>query len=554
MSGELNRKASGKGLWSSTDPLLLSQKMMIGGVLLVLLTVCLTIGTVLRLNLKIQQRRVESLLKNVSQIVAYSPVSINTLRSGLASDDLTRFLDGVVKSVQDLDVIKLYDVGGKCLYLSDRREGSRLPVDPDERALSGESYFSRTSDENGEQLRCYVPVFDPIGGTQLGYVITSALVYTLKSQTRDIYVDHFVVACVMCGIAVLFTWVAGKRIKSSLLGYEPGQMSKIFLERGEVINSLEEGLIAVDARGRVYLSNRAARKMLSITKDELHGSVLDHLYPQIRIQETLDSDKPLYNRAMEFGPIHILCNRIPIREDDMLLGAVAILRNRTELTRMAEELTGVNHMVDALRSNTHEFKNKLHVILGLLRIGAPEEAEKYICDISSEQTEVIGPVLRKIQNKNLGALILGKLSHCREFDINFKLANASSVPVISAFLSGNSFVTLVGNLLENAIEAVNAKEKDDGEREVTLLIREDDRSLMITVDDTGVGMTPDELERLKKGGYSSKGRNRGTGMRLIKSVLASNNGEIQVDSERGVGTSITVCFTRREKRDQDNNS
>ena len=160
---------------------------------------------------------------------------------------------------------------------------------------------------------------------------------------------------------------------------------------------------------------------------------------------------------------------------------------------------------------------------------------------------MIAPVLQKIQNKTLGALILGKMSHCRELDINFNLVGSSSVPANSQFLTGNAFETLVGNLVENAIEAVNAKAKDDGDREVSLMVHEDDHALMITVDDTGEGMTEEDIERITKGRYSTKGRHRGTGMRLIHSVLASSGGEMQIDSEKGVGTSISVCFTKEGK-------
>ena len=82
---------------------------------------------------------------------------------------------------------------------------------------------------------------------------------------------------------------------------------------------------------------------------------------------------------------------------------------------------------------------------------------------------------------------------------------------------------------------------------MSLLVHEDERSLMVTVDDTGEGMTPEEIEHVRQGGYSSKGRHRGTGMKLIRSVLESNGGEMQIDSEKGAGTSITVCFTREGK-------
>ena len=158
-------------------------------------------------------------------------------------------------------------------------------------------------------------------------------------------------------------------------------------------------------------------------------------------------------------------------------------------------------------------------------------------------------MVQKIENKTVAALILGKMSRCRELNIDFRLDKSSFVPSNSTFLTSNAFVTVIGNLLENAIEAINAKPKEQGVRELSLLIHEDERSLMITVDDSGEGMTPEEIERVRQGGYSSKGQYRGTGTRLIRSILEASGGEMQIDSEKGVGTSITVCFTRREKRD-----
>ena len=79
--------------------------------------------------------------------------------------------------------------------------------------------------------------------------------------------------------------------------------------------------------------------------------------------------------------VKILADRMPIVKNGRTVGAVAIFRNRTEMVRLAENLTGVNHVVEALRANTHEFMNKLHVILGLLQLEEYKEAERYVLEL-----------------------------------------------------------------------------------------------------------------------------------------------------------------------------
>ncbi|MGI6074934.1 MAG: ATP-binding protein [Pyramidobacter sp.] len=532
------------------SPWLLSQKMMFTAAVIVIMTVSLTMFMVLRLNLRLQTRRIENTLHELGEMVAVNPLVLDAFRTGQATPDVEKYLGKLVVNLHDLDVVTLADMNAKRIYHENPRYIGEDFVGGDESdALKGKSYFSRASGTLGEQMRYFCPVFDSSGEKQLGFVMVSALMTTIHSQRNEIYASHFRVMMAVLGIALLATWLGARRIKRTLLGFEPGQLSEYFLERVEVLNSLEEGIIAVDSEGYIILANRAATNMLRLHHDDIGTKRLDDLYPQVRIGEVLTTGQSIYNHGISFGDVSIICNRIPLKEDDVILGGVAILHNRTEVTRLAEELTGVNHMIDALRSNTHEFMNRLQVILGLLRIGDPKEAEKYIVNISREQANVISPVLQKIENKNLGALILGKMSHCRELDINFKLDKSSYIPSASQFLSGSDMQAIVENLVENAIETVNSKPKSDGDREVALLVYEDHLGLMITVDDTGEGYTPEETEQLLKGENIVKARHRSTGLRLVRAVVESNNGEMQIDSDLEAGTSVTVCFTRRDTCD-----
>ena len=84
--------------------------------------------------------------------------------------------------------------------------------------------------------------------------------------------------------------------------------------------------------------------------------------------------KAEYNISLKsITHVSVISDRLPLLNEGKVEGAIAIFRNRTEVTKLAQDLTGVQHIVEALRANTHEFTNKLHVILGLLQLGETEK-------------------------------------------------------------------------------------------------------------------------------------------------------------------------------------
>ena len=155
-------------------------------------------------------------------------------------------------------------------------------------------------------------------------------------------------------------------------------------------------------------------------------------------------------------------------------------------------------------------------------------------------------ITERIENRSVAALLLGKISRGNELNIKVKLLPNSYLPRHSKFLSTDSLVTIIGNLIENAMDAINCEEFEDLENEeITIFIHEDDNNLIITVDDTGVGMSEETIENIKKGRYSTKGKGRGIGMTLIRNIVENSEGELMIDSKRGIGTSIAVIIKKK---------
>lgn len=87
------------------------------------------------------------------------------------------------------------------------------------------------------------------------------------------------------------------------------------------------------------------------------------------------------------GSTVVLTNRVPVRFEGQIIGAVATFRDRTEVHRLAEQLTGVTKFVDSLRAQNHEHMNRLHTIAGLIQFGRYEQAIDYVFASYEEQQE-----------------------------------------------------------------------------------------------------------------------------------------------------------------------
>ncbi len=130
--------------------------------------------------------------------------------------------------------------------------------------------------------------------------------------------------------------------------------------------------------------------------------------------------------------------------------------------------------------------------------------------------------------------LLGKLSYAREKNIKLIISEDSYMPEIADESITHELITIVGNLIDNALEAVTNCEK----KQVEVEIQYGD-TLIITVQDTGKGIQ-EEIGALFTKGYSTKGDNRGYGLYLVKESIQRINGEIHVYSLVGKGTTITI--------------
>lgn len=511
------------------------------------IAVLLAMAVSLALTLKQDRDIMDRNLMNSAQVIARVPMVLENLQAGVSSDGLTAFLDDSVAKVDDIDVIVVADLNGVQYYATNHdRIGKVFP----EQEQIGELRNSEilTSDQAGDSgaSRCaYAPVRAE-DGTLLGFVMVGIYMRSVSAALWRTVLYFAGIAAVAFLVGGLISSRLSKNIKQNMKGYEPGALVRLFQQRDDILQALEEGLMAIDTKGKVLYLNRAAADMVGADCAAAVGRPLHEVLPRSTLDRVLKTRLPAYNVSLVSGKkVHILSDHAPIWENGRIVGAVAIFRNRTEAERLAEDLTGVRHMVDAMRAYTHDFMNRLHVILGLLQLGEAEEAEAYIMDVTDIHQKAVGAIMASIRSPSVAALLVGKTSRCAELGIRLALTPDSRLSADEGLLPADAYVTILGNLIDNAAEALNRK--SGGLKQITVSLVEEPDSLLICVEDTGPGMPPEIARNVFKKGFSTKGSDRGTGLALVREVTEACQGDIRMESEPGVGTAFFLTFRRGEE-------
>lgn len=193
----------------------------------------------------------------------------------------------------------------------------------------------------------------------------------------------------------------------------------------------------------------------------------------------------------------------------------------------------------------------MHVISGLLATGHTEELQNYVQQIAATDTVDAEDIKEKIQSPLLAAFLMGKKSRANELQIEFTLTGESFCPAeIENALDMHKIIVIIGNLLENAFDAVRFKQ---GERlvnlEITLFA-----SLNIIVENNGPAIPPEILPKIFVKGFSTKNgseEGHGYGLALLKENLTEMGGTIEVDSDALNGTRFTVDIPVEEEKTND---
>ena len=497
------------------------------------------------INLQFETNRRDRNLQNVAEAIAKTPF----LTEKDYSDDVyytvfSEYLDSLKDTLEDIDVISVIGIDGKRLYHSSHELiGTVYDGTTPDFVTNSEGYYTTTDNgPSGTQRRAYAAIYDE-NGDYIGFVMAIMLMKNVKAEVFQIFLTFTLITIVAILMELLISAELSGKIKESLLGYEPDVFTSMFRMRDNILESLDEGIVAVNNNGDVQFANKSAVKILTSDgrEDELIGKNISDLTEDVPALNLLCS--PDTKVSVSSGDDNILIDTIPVKEDDDVVGAIGILHDRKEYTKLMEDLTGTRYLVDSMRANNHDFTNKLHVILGLIQMEMYAEATSYIQNITMVQRETISKVMNCINEPAVAALLIGKIARASELNVRFILREGCYYSPADIHLPSELLVTVIGNLIDNAFEAMNSMSYD-GQKELLFGVFSKPGALLITTDDTGTGIAEEHIGHIFENGFSTKGSGRGTGLYQVKTITENAGGSINVESQEGVGTSFTVSFKK----------
>lgn len=480
-------------------------------------------GTLINIHFEKQKR--DQNLRNVAEAIAQSPI-LTEQQTDTAI--LAEYLDSLRDTLENIDVISVVGSDYVRLYHSNHElinstyDGTIPRFDDDSEGY----YATNDSGPSGTQRRAYAAIYDD-EGNYVGFVMAIMLMQNIYKETWQTALIFILITIVAIMMELMISTELSSTIKKSLMGYEPDVFSAMYRIRDNILESLDEGIIAIDNEGRVQFVNGAADMILNQIENGLGYRIVGEKFDNIQL-----------------GSETLLVERMPIKENEVTIGEVAILHDRAEYTKLMEDLTGTRYLVDSMRANNHDFTNKLHVIMGLIQMEMYEEAVSYIENITIVQRATISKIMNAVQEPSVAALLIGKTARASELNIKFVLREGCHYSNADMQLPSALLVTVIGNLIENAFEAMNEKSGYEVQKELLFGIYSRPGAVLITSDDTGIGISEKNLERIFENGFSTKGAGRGTGLYQVKEMVERYGGEITVESQEGIGSSFSISFTK----------
>ena len=345
-------------------------------------------------------------------------------------------------------------------------------------------------------------------------------------------------------VLALGFWRMRSISRKETLGLSTAQVIGLLQEQEALLRGISEGVIGCDRDGVVRFVNAEARRLLNLPANSV-GRPIRHLVRGRRLRQILTGEIPGRDHPVVVGQSILSVSRMSVERDEMHLGFVITVSDRTEWEGLLRELDGMVGMTEALRAQAHEFSNKIHTIVGLIELGEVEEAVSFAMNLSARREDAAERV-ESISDQMLKALILAKGAVASEKGVELILEDDSYQ--CGRLRNQLDVVTLLGNLIDNALDAVMegraARRGPQEEGWISVWMTTQGPDLQVRVTDSGPGVAPEVLPSIFVDGFSTKsskgGYRRGLGLALVAQIASGYNGRVKVENVPGASFSVVL--------------
>ncbi|WP_285593271.1 sensor histidine kinase [Actinomycetospora sp. NBRC 106378] len=405
-------------------------------------------------------------------------------------------------------------------------------------AARGETLVETFPGTLGPSVRAIVPVRAGVTGPVVGMVAVGLLRVDVFSRVlRELgYLALGAVAAI--GLGTGLAVLGARRVRRDTLGLEPAEITALHRHHEAVLHAIREGLLVLDADDRVVVVNDEATRLLEVTGPAV-GKTLEELGVDPALASRLADPSPVADESLLVGERLLLVNRTRTDEASGATGDrddswVITLRDRTEVEQVMRALDDARSVAGALRFQAHEHANHLQAVSTLIELGAHDDARDLAVRWSRDIADLGADLRERIADPALAALVLDKATDARDRGVDLRVRGRTA-----ASDGSDDLVTVVGNLLDNALDAVLTTA---GRGVVELDLADSGEGLTIRVADDGPGLA--DPEAAFRAGWSTKaGGPRGLGLALVARVVERRGGTVTTGpGVDGTGTGFVVVL------------
>ncbi|CAH8218638.1 ATP-binding protein [Vibrio aestuarianus] len=489
----------------------------------------------------------------VASFLAQSPSVVTMIESASGSEyqerfrELTQLIGAAFIVIGDQNGIRL-------VHPIDGRIGLPMKGGDNEQALvQGQSYVSFAQGSLGKSVRGKAAVFNAEGQI-IGVVSVGYLIERLQDRIEPFLIYLIAMALLVVAANAVVSSYASRRFQKAILGFEPEEIGRLYVELDVTMSTLKEGILSIDHQGILRSINKSACDILGIDRETALNKALSLSLPQSDLMTVIESGQPDNDIELFLNQQRLIANRSPITVDGKVVGAVSSFRLRDEINELTEQLSQTKEYAEMLRSQTHEHRNKLNTISGLVQMGELEAVQLLIGQETAHYQQLIEFLRETVKDPLIAGMLLGKTERARELGLELIVEEGSRLEPLPNRINAEDIVTLLGNLIDNAFDAtltaIRTEQRITQERRIIeVSIGDYGNEIILEVNDQGCGL-PEQWspEMLWKKGVSSKAsHNRGVGLYLVKQLTDRYQGSLEMKSNKTFGTRVTVYLPKEEQ-------
>lgn len=398
--------------------------------------------------------------------------------------------------------------------------------------ISGPAIKAKTPIRNGEG--------EVIGVSSVGFLLNDIEEQVFLYRKKIIGLSAIPLALGIIGAIII-----ARRVRKIIWGLEPEEISLLFKEKEATLESIHDATISIDSSNKITSMNKKARLLFG-TQGVRKGSFIKDSQLKNLLKDVFELKKERVNQTILLENQLLIADIAPILQNMEAEGAVLTVRPVSEVEKLSEKLSRMKEFSENMRAQNHEFLNKLNTLYGLLRLGHYERAISLISNEVTERQNVISFLVSSVSDPIIAACLLGKLNRSKELGVLLEIEEESSLSIALTSEESQELVSIIGNIIENALEAAHQNMGDQGK--VSVSFTDFGNDILFDIEDNGPGISPQMEKLIFKEGYTSKKEeNHGLGLTIVRHALQLLKGNIYLTESELGGTRFTIVVPKRKK-------